>query len=170
MYSIIWCGFSACLQSICPRSFLFLIIQGINLVYSPQEPVTVALDLPSKSLDTQSVGTEQQLGLSQSCQPNKRAGRILAGVAAYMWCIWQSVTLASSGSFYLFVCLFNSHIYSQEASLSKVSSLESAVFKENSNPSHSAKRSEERSAWFIMYPRTNKWWIVARCSKPIYSW
>lgn len=59
--------------SICPRSFLFVIIQGINLVYSPQEPVAVALALPAKSLDTQSVGTKQQLGLSRSCQLNRGA-------------------------------------------------------------------------------------------------
>lgn len=43
-------------------------------MYSLQEPVTVALDLPSKSLDTQSVGTKQQLGLSQPCQPKRGAG------------------------------------------------------------------------------------------------
>lgn len=85
--------------SICPRSFLFVIIQGINLVYSPQEPVAVALALPAKSLDTQSVGTKQQLGLSHSCQLNRGAGWILAGFAAYIWRICPSVTSESSSSF-----------------------------------------------------------------------
>lgn len=43
-------------------------------MYSPQEPVAVALDLPAKLLDTQSVGTKQQLGLSHSCWLNRGAG------------------------------------------------------------------------------------------------
>lgn len=74
--------------SICPRSFLSVIIPGINLVYSPQEHVAVALVMPAKSLDTQSVGTKQQLGFSHSSLPNIGAWRLLAGLAAYIWHIW----------------------------------------------------------------------------------
>lgn len=65
-----------------PKIILFAIIKGINLVFSPQEPVAVALDFPAKSLDTQSVGTKQQLGLSDSFLPNRGAGNILAGFTA----------------------------------------------------------------------------------------
>lgn len=98
------------MQSICPRSFLgkylFLIIQGINLMYSPQEPVTVALDLPSKSLATQSVGTKQQLGLSQPCQPNRGAGWILAGLASSIWCVWLIMTFDGRIRFHFSISFF----------------------------------------------------------------
>lgn len=160
--------------SICPRSFLFVIIQGINLVYSPREPVAVALDLPAKSLDTQSVGTKQQLGLSHSCQLNRGAGWILAGFAAYIWCIWSSVTLDSNSGFCLFVCIFVTSLFTRNAEAQihrKVSGgRKNVVFQAYPNPSDTAGRFEVHSAWYITYPRTSKWWIVARCSRPIYSW
>lgn len=120
--------------SICPRSFLFVIIQGINLVYSPQEPVAVTLDLPAKSLDTQSVGTKQQLGLSHSCQLNRGAGWILAGFTAYIWCIWSSVT---SDCNRFFLCFFVT--YSQEMQKSKYTETlvtKSAVFYSRSIQTH----------------------------------
>lgn len=65
------------MRSISLRLFLLVIIQGINLVYSPQEPVDVALDLPAESLETQSVGPNKQLGLIYSCRMNT------AGAVAY---------------------------------------------------------------------------------------
>lgn len=34
------------------------------------------LDLPPKSLDTQSAGTKQQLGLSHSCRPRRNARKM----------------------------------------------------------------------------------------------
>lgn len=101
--------------SICPRSFLFVIIQGIYLVYSPQEPVAVALDLPAKSLDSQSVGTKQQLGLSHSCQLNRGAGWIVAGFAAYIWWIWSSVTLDTNSIFFCFVSLLQAYLFTRNA-------------------------------------------------------
>lgn len=58
------------MRSVCPRLFLLVIIQGINLVYSPQGPVDVALDLPAESLETQSVGPNELLGFSHSCRMN----------------------------------------------------------------------------------------------------
>lgn len=162
--------------SICPRSFLFVIIQGINLVYSPREPVAVALALPAKSLDTQSVSTKQQLGLSHSCQLNRGAGWILAGFAAYIWCIWPSVTSESSSCF-LFVRLFLSvwRVYLFTASTEEQTHRLKLVTKVQfsrpfSDPSDAAERSEVHNTWFITYTRTSKWWIVARCSRPIYSW
>lgn len=84
------------MRSICPRSFLLVIIQGINLVYSPQEPVAVASDLPAKSLDTQSVGTKQQLGLSHSCRMN--TGRLCS--------LWSSVTFDSIRNSFCCWCIF----------------------------------------------------------------
>ena len=41
-------------QRICLRSLLFEFIQRINLVSSPRDLLTTALNLPAKSLDTQS--------------------------------------------------------------------------------------------------------------------
>lgn len=63
-------------------------------MYSPQEPVAVALDSPAKSLDTQSVGTKQQSGISHPFQLNKSRTN-----TDRLYSAWSSVTLVSNGSF-----------------------------------------------------------------------
>lgn len=73
-------------------------------MYSLQEPVAVELDLPAKSLDTQSVGTEQRLGLSHSCQLNREENEYWQTFTAYIWCIWSSMT--SDGNSFLCVCVY----------------------------------------------------------------
>lgn len=81
------------MRSVCPRLFLLVIIQGINLVYSPQEPVDVALDLPADSLETQSAGPNKHSAFSHSCGMN--AGRRCG--------LWSSVILPVSVAGALFV-------------------------------------------------------------------
>lgn len=142
--------------SICPRSFLFVIIQGINLVYSPREPVAVALDLPAKSLDTQSVGTKQQLGPSHSCRLNRGAGWILVGFAAYICCIRSSVTLDRNC---VFVTLWLSYLFTRRVNTQKgLGGGGLDLFKSIRNSLQCLTQGPKRS----------KWWIVARCSNPIY--
>lgn len=90
------------MRSVCPRLFLLVIIQGINLVYSPQEPVDVALDLPAESLETQSVGTNKQLGFSHSCRMNTGSRRSS----------WSSVTFDSNRTCFCGWCIFcDRHTY-----------------------------------------------------------
>lgn len=83
------------MRSVCPRLFLLVIIQGINLVYSPQEPVDVALDLPAESLETQSVGTNKQSAFSHSCKMNtdRRCS------------LWSSVTFDSNRTCFCGRCI-----------------------------------------------------------------
>lgn len=90
------------MRSVCPRLFLLVIIQGINLVYSPQEPVHVALDLSAESLETQAVGTNKQSTFYHSCRMN--TGRRCS--------LWSSVTFDSNRACFCGWCVFcDRHTY-----------------------------------------------------------
>lgn len=144
------------MRSVCPRLFLLVIIQGINLVYSPQEPVDVALDLPAESLETQSVGTNKQLGFSHSCRMNTGRHRSL----------WSSVTFDGNCTCFCGWCIFcDRHTYHVECKMRKKYACISIQIHQTQVVGY-----EAHNAWYIAHSGTSKWWIAARCFRPIYSW